>query len=269
MIKNIIITILILFSFTLQAHDFRDIVKTEGVEQRVALIIGNNDYTSIPHLKNPINDARLMRETLKKSGFSVIYKENAKIRDMKKLLKKFSYKIRKGGIGFFYFAGQSVNVDGKNYLIGTDALLDNKDYILHEAIPLNNIIKRMNDAHNRLNVIVSDTCRNTIAANTFHHNHFGRGVGKGLLSLPNTKGIFAAYSTANGELVRDGKSASHGILTKYLVQNLIKEGATIKEIFTNTKRDVYAHTDSKLNPSIYNQILKNFFFIIPANKQNK
>ncbi|MFK5937341.1 MAG: caspase family protein [Sulfurimonas sp.] len=267
--KNIIIIFFILTNITLQAQNLRDIVKTEGVEKRVALVIGNSDYTSLTHLKNPLNDARLMQKTLEKSGFKVIYKENAKIRDMKKLLRKFAYKIRKGGIGFYYFAGHSVNVDGKNYLIGVDALLDNRDYISHEAIPLNNIIKKMNDAHNRLNVLISDTCRNTIAVNSFHHNHFGRGVGKGLLALPNTKDIFLAYSTASGEIVRDGKKGSNGILTKYFVQNLKKESATIKDIFTNTKKDVYAHTDSKSNPSAYNQILKDFFFVIPTKKQIK
>ena len=269
--KNIIIIFFILLNITLQAQNFRNIVKTEGVEKRVALIIGNNNYSHLKHLKNPLNDARLMRDTLKKSGFKIIYKENANIRDMKKLLRKFAYKIRKGGIGLYYFSGHSVNVDGKNYLIAVDASLDNRDYISHEAIPLNNIIKKMNDARNRLNILISDTCRNTIARNTFHHNHFGRGVGKGLLSLPDTKGIFLAYSTASGEIARDGKKASNGILTRYFVQNLKKRGASIREVITNTKKDVYAHTtrNNKGSPNAYNKILKDFFFILPTNKQKK
>jgi uncharacterized caspase-like protein len=261
--KNMII-FFIFISVTLQAYNFHNIVQTQSVEPRVALIIGNSDYSTLMHLKNPLNDARLMRDTLKKSGFSVIYKENAKIRDMKKLLKKFAYKISKGGIGFYYFAGHSANVDGKNYLVAIDALLDNRDYISHEAISLNTIIKKMRNAHNRLNILVSDTCRNTVTINTFHNNHFGRGVGKGLLSLSNTEDIFIAYSTASGEIIRDGKKGSHGILTKYLVQNLTKEGTSIKEIFKNTRRDVYTHTDSKQNADAYNKILKDFFFVLPT-----
>lgn len=268
--KNIIIILVILFSVTLQAQNFHNLVEKEKIEQRVALIIGNNNYNTLEHLKNPLNDARLMRDTLKKNGFTVLYKENAKIREMKKLLKEFAHKITKnGGIGFYYFAGHSANVNGKNYLIGIDALLDNQDYISHEAISLNSIIKKMNNAHNRLNVIISDTCRNTIALNTFHNNHFGRGVGKGLLSLPNTKDIFLAYSTAPGEVARDGEKGSNGILTKYLVQNLKKEGASIGEVFTNTRIDVYAHTNSNQDPSTYNKILKDFFFILPTDREKK
>ena len=264
--KSIVLVFFIIFSVTLQAHDWRDIIKKEKAEQRVALIVGNDNYARLPHLKNSLNDARLMRDTLKKSGFIVLYKENAKIRDMKKLLKKFVYKISKGGIGLYYFAGHSANVDGKNYLVGIDAMFDNRDYIEHEAISLNTIIKKMNNASNRLNVIVSDTCRNSIALNTFHHNHFGRGVGKGLLALSNTKDIFMAYTTASGEVTRDGKTGSHGILTKYFVQNLEKEGATIQEIFKNTKKDVYAHTNKRQSSKASSKIMKDFFFIIPKHK---
>ena len=266
-----IIVFLILFSVTLQANSLNDLIRKEGVEQRVALIIGNNDYTHLAHLKNPLNDARLMKKILKKRGFSIIYKENANIRDMKKLLKKFTYKIAKGGIGFYYFAGHSVNVDGKNYLVAVDASLDSRDYISREAIPLNNIIKKMRTAGNRLNVILSDTCRNTIALNTFHNNHFGRGVGKGLLTLSNTEGIFIAYSTAAGEILRDGKKGSNGILTNYFVQNLKKKVANIEEVFKNTRRDVYEHTNTKQSSNTYNKIKKDFFFILPTkiNRQKK
>jgi|FLOH01.1.fsa_nt_gi uncharacterized caspase-like protein len=264
--KNITIIFFFLFSITLQANTLENMVKEEKGKQRVALIIGNNNYANLVHLKNPLNDARLMRDTLKKSGFSILYKENAEIKDMKNLLKKFAHKIHKGDLGFFYFAGHSVNVDGKNYLVGIDASLDNKVYISHEAIPLNNIIKKMRSSRDRLNVIISDTCRNTITKSAFGNNHFGRGVGKGLLSLANTEGIYIAYSTATTEIVRDGEKGSHGILTEYFVQNLKKEGATIEEIFQTTKKDVLDRTNSKNIINIYNQMMGDFFFILPPKK---
>ena len=266
--KNILI-LFIIFTATIQAYTLPDIVKKVKTEQRIALIIGNNNYTHLPNLKNPLNDAKLMRETLKKNGFTILYRENAKIKEMKKLLKKFFHRISKGGVGLYYFAGHSANVDGKNYLVGTEASLDRRDYISHEAISLNTIIKKMRNADNRLNVIVSDTCRNTITVDSFRHNHFGRGVGKGLLSLSNTKGIFIAYSTADGEVNRDGEKGTNGILTRYLVQNLKKEGTNIMEVFKNTKSDVDKDIDSKRSPNDYNKITKDFFFILPTKKQKK
>ena len=264
-----IIIFLILLSVLLQASDFHDIIKKEKTEQKIALIIGNSKYTNLPHLKNPLNDARLIRDTFKKKGFTILYKENANIREMKKLLRKFAYKIRQGGVGFYYFAGQSVNVDGKNYQVGIDASLDNKVYISHEAIPLNNIIKKMRSAGNRLNVIISDTCRNTIAITSYGNHHFDRGVGRGLNPLSNTEGIFIAFTTAADEMARDGKESSNGILTKYFVKNLTKGSANLKEVFTNIEKDVYTHTDAKKNSVAYNQIMNDYFFILPPLKHKK
>ena len=45
-------------------------------EERIALVIGNGDYQDAP-LNTPVNDAKLMRESLEKTGFQVIYKVNA------------------------------------------------------------------------------------------------------------------------------------------------------------------------------------------------
>ena len=264
--KNIII-IFIYFSVTLHAGVIHVINSSdEREEQRVALVIGNDDYTNLAHLKNTVNDARLMRDMLKKRGFSVIYKENADKKDMRKLLKKFAYKIRKGGIGFYYFAGHSVNVNGKINLVGVDASIDNRSHIEREVVVLNNIIKKMRNAHNRLNIIVLDTCRNVIKSSD---HHYARGVNGGLTSISNTKGIFLASATADGEADRDDKSGSYGLLTKHLVLNFNKKGATLREIFENTRSEVYEHTNSKTPQSIYNQIKGDYLFIIPPEREKK
>lgn len=261
--KNIIIAIFL--GVTLQAYAIKATTTQHAKStQRVALVIGNSSYTSLKELKSALNDARLMRDTLKKRDFKVIYKENASKIDLKQLLKKFAHKITKGGIGIFYFAGHSVNVDGKIYLVGKDSTLDNKDYIEHETILLNNIIKKMRNADNRHNIILLDTCRNTIVSKSYN-NPFSRGVSGGLLSLSNTRGIFLAYTTADGKTARTG-GGSHGILTSYFVQNIKKEGITIKEAFENTKRDVHEHTNYKGDSTIYNKIKGNIFFIIPNAK---
>src|SRR5262245_8581366 len=41
-------------------------------DQRVALVVGNGSYAYVPKLDNPVNDARLMVETLKGLGFSLV-----------------------------------------------------------------------------------------------------------------------------------------------------------------------------------------------------
>ena len=46
-------------------------------EARVALVIGNSAYQSVPSLRNPVNDARAMDEALSALRFRVIRLENA------------------------------------------------------------------------------------------------------------------------------------------------------------------------------------------------
>ena len=41
-------------------------------EKRVALVIGNSAYRTVPALPNPVNDARLMSDTLLSLGFFVV-----------------------------------------------------------------------------------------------------------------------------------------------------------------------------------------------------
>jgi uncharacterized caspase-like protein len=53
-----------------------------AAQNRTALVIGNSDYAVQP-LKNPVNDARLMAETLTRQGFDVTTRINVNRRGMK------------------------------------------------------------------------------------------------------------------------------------------------------------------------------------------
>jgi len=41
-------------------------------ERRVALVIGNSAYKSVPRLANPVNDATLVGSMFKKAGFEIV-----------------------------------------------------------------------------------------------------------------------------------------------------------------------------------------------------
>jgi hypothetical protein len=41
-------------------------------QSRIALVIGNSTYQHTSKLRNPINDARLMAQTLRELGFKVL-----------------------------------------------------------------------------------------------------------------------------------------------------------------------------------------------------
>ena len=69
--------LLILLSFLLLTFP----TTVYSAQNRVALVIGNGAYRDAP-LRNPVNDARLMRKLLRKAGFNVTIVENARKKEL-------------------------------------------------------------------------------------------------------------------------------------------------------------------------------------------
>ena len=86
-----------------------------ATDSRTALVIGNGAYSSGP--LNPVNDAADMAAMLKKLGFTVTLKQNAKQQEMDEAIEAFGNSLRRGGVGLFYYAGHGVQVNGTNYLL--------------------------------------------------------------------------------------------------------------------------------------------------------
>jgi len=229
-------------------------------EQRIALVVGNNNYSGrISKLNNPINDARSIKSILGKRGFKIIYLEDGSKKSMRNSLDKFYKKIEKGGVGMFYFSGHGIEVDGQNYLIPIDAEIEEKSDTEYEAIALNKITKRMQNSGNRLNIVVLDACRN---------DPFSRAVGAGGLAKVEPIGMFVSFATGAGSVASDGKSGENGLFTKSLIKYM-KKGLDLRDVFQETRKDVYQASNHKQFPAIYDQTINGkFYFTYPSGIQN-
>jgi len=124
-------------------------------EFRVAIVIGNSSYDEHP-LPTSTENARKMREFLEKHGFYVYYGENLDKRNYIRLLRKFNKKMRPGGVGLFYFSGHVVQSKDRNYLIPVDNGIENEEMVVRQGINLKSVYTGMEQAHNRLNIVVVD-----------------------------------------------------------------------------------------------------------------
>src|ERR1700678_3836761 len=93
-------------------------------EKRVALVIGNSAYQTVPKLPNPDSDAKLMSDTLKSLGFFVVG-GSARL-DLDKAgfdaaLQEFKTQLIGADVALFYYAGHGVETHGVNYLVPVDA----------------------------------------------------------------------------------------------------------------------------------------------------
>ena len=79
--------------------------------KRVALVIGNNDYGTLPDLRNPGNDARAIGRRLQELGFSLVggrVHQNLWRKQMLRRMRDFGDAIGHGDTALFYFAGHGV-----------------------------------------------------------------------------------------------------------------------------------------------------------------
>ncbi|EDZ63604.1 bifunctional periplasmic peptidase (C14 family)/ peptidyl-prolyl cis-trans isomerase (Cyclophilin family) [Sulfurimonas gotlandica GD1] len=260
MIKRFILLLLIPLTI-FAAKDIDRSFKMMKIEQRVALVIGNNQYDSnrLGKLQNPINDSRAMKDKLKDLGFKVYYGENLTVREMRKKLRDFGEELQKGGVGLFFFAGHGIESQGQNYLIGKDSNLISEDEIEDETLELSRVINKMNKSGNRLNIVLLDACRN---------NPFSRSSGGGLAKVQNAKGMFIAYATSPGEVASDGNK-NNGVFTEQIIKHIDTEGIPIGRMFKRVKKDVYEKTNQKQRPWTHDDIIGDFYFKLPTKSDDK
>lgn len=91
---------------------------------RVALVVGNSSYGSLPDLQNAREDAEGMALKLRDLGFDVILRIDASRRELGRTLSQFENRLAKAEVGLVYYAGHGIQVQGKNYLVPADAEIE-------------------------------------------------------------------------------------------------------------------------------------------------
>ncbi len=207
---------------------------------RLALVIGNGAYPGNA-LANPPNDAADMAALLKQSGFEVIQRENASLKEMHRALREFGDRLGRETLGLFFFAGHGVQVRGRNYLLPVDADIGREDEVSFNALDLQAVLEKMDSARNHTNLIILDACRNNPFASKF------KLANSGLAQIDAPPGTVVAFATAPGSTAADG-SGRNGLYTKHLLANLGKPGARIEDAFKQVRVAVRADSNGAQTP---------------------
>ena len=141
-------------------------------QQKYALVIGNGDYSNFGSLRNPMNDANDIAETLEGLGFSVERILNGNLQQMENAVLSLRSRLAAANgsapdndvYGFFYYAGHGVQMEGQNFLIPVDANIPDRYFLRDRAMSLQVVLDLLNDAGNTLNMVVLDACRDFPAA---------------------------------------------------------------------------------------------------------
>src|ERR1043166_2187187 len=126
-------------------------------EKRVALVIGNSDYRDVPALANPRNDAEDVAAALKRLGFQTTVGLDADRAAMEKAIEAFATAVEGADVALFYYAGHGMQHQGVNYLMPTDANLQNAAG-LRRLTKLNDVVADVKRART-LRIMILDACR--------------------------------------------------------------------------------------------------------------
>jgi hypothetical protein len=88
----------------------------QAEERRFALVIGNGAYVVGGPLKNPVNDARSIEQSLKQVGFRVLRLENSTKLQMERAIRRLSSELTPDTVSVVYYAGHGLQVNGHNTL---------------------------------------------------------------------------------------------------------------------------------------------------------
>jgi hypothetical protein len=154
--------------------------------------------------------------------------------------------------GFFFYAGHGVQSGGENYLIPVDANIPGENFLRSRAVSVQTVLDELNDARNKLNVVVLDACRD----NPFGWARSGS-RGLALVSRQPADSIIV-YATSSGQTASDG-TGRNGLFTGQLLNNLREPGLEVAEVFRRTGADVSEASNRRQIPAVYNQFFGTAF----------
>jgi len=220
-------------------------------EKRLALVFGNSEYKKGASLKNPVNDANLMEGTLKELGFDVIKRLDAGKNEMMAAIKEFTEKLPNYNIALFYYAGHGNQVDGRNFLIPTDALLEKPIDCKFEAIAVDFIVDEFERYPDNTNIVILDACRNNPYAS------WARGGDIGFRQITFSSGTIIAFATSEGATAADGKGAN-GLYTEELVKQMTIP-QSLHNVFLNTRNQVRKLSNNQQVPMEWDKLNSDFY----------
>ncbi|XP_077373064.1 mucosa-associated lymphoid tissue lymphoma translocation protein 1 [Festucalex cinctus] len=184
---------------------------TKAVD-KVALLIGNLNYSNHPGLMAPVMDVHELANLLQQLGFRVVSLLDLTKEEMQAAVNKFFDLLDRGVYGLFYYAGHGYECAGRNYLVPVDAP---QPYRPKNCMCVQRIMLAMQERGTALNVILLDTCRKW-------YNQ--QGIPSAIMPQQPKGNTVYGYGTcedAEAFEVQDG-GKSTGIFTKYLNKHILQ-----------------------------------------------
>jgi hypothetical protein len=226
-------------------------------EKRVALVIGNSAYRTVPALPNPAADARLISDTLTSLSFEIVG-GGAEL-DLDKAgfddaLRKFGKQLTGADVALFYYAGHGVETHGLNYLVPVDAHPADEGDVFVQMIGTSGILDQMEKSGARINLVLLDACRD----NPFR-DHGVRSTTGGLAQMPAPVGTLISFATQPRSVALDG-DGGHSPYTLALADAMQRPGSGLFKTFNEVGLAVEKATGGRQLPWVSSSPISGKFY---------
>ena len=228
-------------------------------ENRLALVIGQSAYRSVPPLSNPANDARAVSKLLADSGFEVLTASDLSQNGMREKVGDFAAKVSAKGpdtVVLVFYAGHGLQIDGENYLLPVDVDPKREADIPLQAFRVSDILNTLTSVPSKMRIILLDACRN----NPFQAINKTTGHGLTIVDAKaGAPGTFISFSTSPGAESEDGNGADSPYTTA-LLSVARKPGVSIEDTFKRVRVSVNKATGGRQTPWDSSSLTDDFEF---------
>jgi hypothetical protein len=232
--------------------------------RRVALVIGNSSYLNVPSLPNPANDAAAIAQMFKTAGFDIIEsRRDLRNAEVRRVLNNFFDSARDADYAVVYYAGHGIEIDGSNYIVPVDALLERDRDVYDETISLDRIVQSIEPAK-QLRLVILDACRENPFSQSMKRTIATRGISRGLARVdPMTPNTLVAFAAKAGSTAEDG-NGKHSPFTTAILNHLTAPGLDLRKAFGIIRDEVMAATNNKQEPYVFGSLGGADVALVPA-----
>lgn len=217
--------------------------------KRVALLIGNEAYAHESQLRNPVNDARLLEQTLKDMRFDeVTVRTNLNRAQLLQELAVFRDSARNADVAIVYYSGHGMtNSRRHNHLLPVDMPKSSANASMNvdtaldiSAVSEERVVQAVEGA--KVQLVILDACRDS-------GFNLSRSGSKGLARrIDEARNRLVAYSTEEGRVAEDGRGRN-STYAESLARNLRRTHWSLLRVFDEVASDVERATSGAQLPT--------------------
>jgi uncharacterized protein YecT (DUF1311 family) len=233
-------------------------------ERKVALVIGNSEYTHAPVLPNPQRDAAEVAKKLTSLGYEVQLEENLTGQAFRVALGVFSESAQQADLALVFYAGHGIELGGRNFLIPVDSAMKSEASAQFETVSLDQVLSTVRSART-LGIVMLDACRDNPFANSMTRSNGTRSVARGLapVSVEGEGGLVVSFAAEAGNTAADGDNG-HSPYTEAFLEVLDQPDLEVGRMFRTLRAKVREKSHGKQVPVEQAQLPDHDVFITPV-----